>query len=169
MGWHIDKGSWQGVRLDGLSVMGVLRASNTLGDFASTPYPVKSVIIVDQSASPEQQMALKEFAQRMGGDLLADVVRVEVEPMQFNMKDNSIHSMTASLTAGQLAKISTRPLTSDDQVCHNESVWYQPLTKVDHAMAAYTTGNSFEGKELGENWNYPEKRGSFVATFNYQD
>jgi hypothetical protein len=36
-------------------------------------------------------------------------------------------------------------------------------------MAAYTTGNSFEGKELGENWNYPEKRGSFVATFSYQD
>jgi hypothetical protein len=169
MGWHIDKGSWQGVSLDGLSVMGVLRASNTLGDFASEPYPVKSVIIVDQTASPEQQMALKEFAQRMGGELLADVVRVEVEPMQFNMKDNSIHSMTASLTAGQLAKVSTRPLTPNDQICHNEGVWYQPLVKVDHAMAAYTTGNSFEGKELGENWNYPEKRGSFIATFSYQD
>ena len=34
MGWHVDKGSWEGVNLDGLSVMGVLRASNTLGDFS---------------------------------------------------------------------------------------------------------------------------------------
>ena len=32
MGWKIDKGSWQGVSLDGLSVVGVLRAKSTLGD-----------------------------------------------------------------------------------------------------------------------------------------
>jgi hypothetical protein len=89
--------------------------------------------------------------------------------MEFNMKDNTIHSRTASLVAGNLAQISTRPMVDQDQVCHNEGVWYPPLVKVDHAMAAYTTANSFQGKELGESWSCPEKRSSFVGTFNYQD
>jgi hypothetical protein len=169
MGWHIEQGSWNGVNLDGLSVMGVLRASNTLGDFAETAYPIKSVIIVDQNASPEQQAALAALAKQMAGDLLSDVVRVEAQPMEFNMKDNTIHSRTASLVAGNVASISTRPMTDQDQVCHNEDVWYPPLVKVDHAMAAYTTGNSFQGKELGETWSCPQKRGSFVGTFTYND
>src|SRR6266852_6982460 len=47
MGWKIEKGSWQGVGLDGLSVMGVVHASSTLGDIVRTVYPVKAVLIVD--------------------------------------------------------------------------------------------------------------------------
>ena len=61
MGWHVDKGSWEGVNLDGLSVMGVVRAHNTLGDFAETSYPVKAVIIVDEKANPEQRLALRRL------------------------------------------------------------------------------------------------------------
>ena len=30
-GWKVDKGSWQGVNLDGLSVVAAVRANNTLG------------------------------------------------------------------------------------------------------------------------------------------
>lgn len=39
MGWHISKGSFEGVSLDGLSVLGVLRAKGTLGDFIETNNP----------------------------------------------------------------------------------------------------------------------------------
>lgn len=169
MGWHIEKGTFQGVDLEGLSVFGVVRAQGTLGDYIETAYPVKAIVIVDQKASPEQQLALKAFAKSMAGDLLADIVRVEVQPIQFSMKDNNVHSRTAEMTAGTMAKIATRPLTGDDQICHNEGVWYEPLTHVDHAMAAYTMANSFEGKGLGETWSYPEKRSSFVATFNVEN
>ena len=169
MGWHIDQGSFDGVQLDGLSVVGVLRAKDTIGDFTLTSNPAKAVIIVDQKATPEQQMALKSLAQRMGGSLLSDVVRVDVQPMTFSMKDNNVHTRVASLVAGDLARISTRPLKDTDQVCHNEEVWYQPLVKLEHAMPAYTTGNAYDGKALGETWNISEKRGSFVGTFSYQD
>jgi hypothetical protein len=169
MGWHIRQGSFDGVNLDGLSVVGVVRAKETLGDFAFTSNPAKAVVIVDEKATPEQQLALKSFAQRMGGDLLSDVVRVDVQPIAFSMKDNNVHTQVASLVAGDLARVSTRPLKETDQVCHNEGVWYQPLVKLEHAMPAYTTGNVYDGKALGETWNYPEKRGSYVGTFNYQE
>ena len=169
MGWHIDKGTFEGVKLDGLSVVGVVRAQKTLGDWMELTNAAKSVVIVDEKATPEQQMALKAFARRMAGDILNDIVRVEAQPITFAMKDNNVHSRTAEMVAGNLAKIATRPLTDADQICHNEGVWYKPLAKVEHSMAAYTMSNSYGGKDLGETWSYPEKRSSFVATFNIEE
>jgi hypothetical protein len=169
MGWKIDQGEWQGVNLDGLSVMGVVHASGTLGDVNETPYPVKAVLIVDDRASLEQRVALRSFAQQMGGQLLADVVRVEYQPISFALADNSIHSMKAEMVAGNLAKIATRPLEGHDQICHNEEVWYEPLTPVDHAMPAYTLANSYSGGGLGTSWSSPYKRSAFVASFHYAE
>ena len=170
MGWKIEKGTWQGVNLDGLSVMGVVRASSTLGDVSKAVFPVKSVLIVDETANAEQRLALKSFAQKMGGELLASVVRVEYQPIEFSAKDGNVHTRKAVMNAGPLAKLETRPMTEDDQVCHNEEVWYQPLTNsVDHAMPAYTVANDYNGKGLGTQWNYSGNRGSFIGTFHYSE
>ena len=169
MGWHIDKGTFQGVKLDGLSVVGVVRAQKTLGDWMESSNAAKSVVIVDEKATPEQQMALKAFAKRMAGEVLNDIVRVEAQPITFAMKDNNVHSRTAEMVAGNLAKIATRPWTDADQICHNEGVWYKPLAKVEHSMAAYTMANKYDGKDLGETWSYPEKRSAFVATFSIDE
>ena len=149
MGWKIEKGSFQGVNLDGLSVMGVIRASNTLGDVTATTYPVKAVLVIDERANAEQRLALKGFAQKMGGQLLADVVRVEYQPIEFSVADNNVHSRKAIMTAGNMVKLETRAMTEGDQVCHNEAVWYEPLTPVEHAMPAYTVTNGYSGKGLG--------------------
>ena len=169
MGWKIEKGSFEGVNLDGLSVMGAIHASNTLGNITDSVYPVKSVLIIDSRADAEQRLALKAFAQKMGGQLLADVVRVEFQPIDFTVADNNIHSRKAVMTAGNMVKLETRPLTEGDQICHNESVWYQPLTPVEHAMAAYTVANDYSGSGLNTVWKYAGNRGSFVGTFQVNE
>ncbi|MBV8896763.1 MAG: DUF1326 domain-containing protein [Acidobacteriaceae bacterium] len=169
MGWKIEKGSYDGVILDGLAVMGVVKAEGTLGDYARTEIPAKAVLIVDESANAEQRLALKAFAQKMGGNLLSDVIRVDYRPIAFSMADNNVHSMKAVMTAGNLAKLETRPLTERDQICHNEAVWYQPLTKIEHAMPAYTVANGFSGTGLGTSWNYSGNRGSFLGTFQFSE
>jgi hypothetical protein len=169
MGWKIETGAFQGVSLDGLSVMGVVHASGTLGDPNENVYPVKAVLIIDDRANPEQRLALKDFAQRMGGTLLADVVRIEYQPIGFTLADNSIHTMRATMVAGALAKLETRPLDDRDQICHNEAVWYQPLTAVDHAMPAYTVAQRYAGLGLGETWSSPGKRSAFVASFHLSE
>jgi hypothetical protein len=166
MGWKVDTGTFHGVALDGLSVMGVVHASGTLGDPNENVYPVKAVLIIDNRANPEQRLALKDFAQRMGGQLLADVVRIEYQPIDFALANNSIHTMKATMVAGALAKLETRPLNDHDQICHNEAVWYQPLTPVDHAMPAYTVAQQYMGPGLGEVWSSPGKRSAFVASFH---
>jgi len=164
-GWKVTKGSWQGVDLDGLSVVGVVRAHHTLGDVYESAYPVKAVIIVDSRANMEQRVALQSFARHMAGDLLQDVVRVDYAPVDLTFANGDIHSMRATLTAGNLAKISTRALTEGDHICRNEEVWYQPLTKLDHAMPAFALAHEFEGQGLGTTWSNPDKRSSFVGSF----
>lgn len=165
MGWKIEKGSFDGVNLDGLSVMGVIHANGTLGDYARPDLTAQSVLILDERADAEQRLALKGFAQKMGGLLLANVIRVDYRPIKFALSGNSVHSGKAVMTAGNLAKLETRALAEGDQICHNEAVWYQPLTKLEHAMPAYTVANDFSGKGLGTSWNYSGNRGSFVGTF----
>jgi hypothetical protein len=164
-GWRVTSGSWDGVKLDGLSVVGVVRARHTLGDVYESAYPVKSVVIVDDKASPEQRLALVGFAKHMSGDLLQDVVRVDQQPISLTFEDGNVHSAQAVLTAGSLASIRTRAINKGDHICSNEEVWYRPLTKVDHAMPAFALAHSFKGDGLGAKWSSPDKRSSFVGTF----
>jgi hypothetical protein len=167
-GWSIDKGSFEGVALDGLSVVGVVKASNTLGAGIGA-FPANAVLIIDQRANPEQRLALKGLAQRMGGDLLQNIVKIDYAPISFTLKDNNLHTATATLDASGLAQIETRALKGSDDICHNEATFYPPLNKLDHAMPAYTVANRFEGDGLGTKWSSPGKRSSFVGSFHYSD
>jgi hypothetical protein len=168
-GWRITKGSFEGVSLDGLSVVGVVKASSTLGDVNHSSYPIKSILIVDENASVEQRMALRKFAKRMSNDLLSDVVRVDYAPVSLTFANNSVHSMQATLKAGELAAIRTRAINDGDKVCSHEEPWYEPLTKLDHAMPTFTIANDFRGAGLGTTWKSPDKSSSFVGNFHLND
>ncbi len=165
MGWSIQKGSWDGVPLDGLSVVGVIRARGTLGQ--EGVYPVRSVLIVDSRANDQQRAALRSLAERMGGDLFSNVVRVAYAPIRFSLKNNNLHTATAILDADGFARIETRALLTSDDICHNEETFYPPLARLDHAMPAFTVANRFEGSGLGTTWSSPGKRSAFVGSFHY--
>jgi hypothetical protein len=168
-GWRISKGAFQGVNLEGLSVVGVVRATTTLGDFFTPSNPAKSVIIIDERANPEQRLALKQFAQRMSKGLLEDVVRVDYEPVSITFDNENVHSMTATLNAGKLANIKTRAIGNGDHFCANEETWYSPLTELNHAMPAYALAHNFKGEGLGTKWDFPGKRSAFVGSFELND
>jgi hypothetical protein len=166
LAWHIKEGSWNGVALNGLGVVGVVKANATLGDPFTSPYPAKSVLIVDSRATAEQQIALKSFAQSMAGDLLKNIVKVESTPIQVEIGEGERHGY-AKLTAGSLAQIETRSLHGKDHLCGNEDVYYQPLTELMHAMPAFTLNDEFTGRGLGVTWKLNGKRSSFVGNFSY--
>jgi hypothetical protein len=168
-GWRVSEGQFEGVKLDGLSVVGVVKASGTLGHIHSEAYPVKSVVIVDERATPEQRLALRAFAKRMGGDLLQDVVHVEYQPIELKFEGNNMHSRKATLSAGTLAQIQTRAINPGDHICRNEETWYDPLTKLDHAMPAFAIAHSYKGTGLNTTWSNPEKRSAFVGSFQLND
>ncbi len=164
MAWKIRKGSWNGTTLDGLSVVAVTKANATLGDPYSNPFPAKSVLIVDQRASETQKQALMGFAKSMGGRLLENVVLVQTAPISMEVGDDAHHG-SVTLTAGNVAAIQTRALSSKDHYCGNEDVYYPPLTELSHAMPAVAVDNEYLGGALGSEWHLFEKRSAFVGTF----
>lgn len=164
-GWKIDNGDWHGVKLAGLSVVAVIRSAHTLGLSSEPVNPAKAVLIVDSRADAEQRLALQSFAKRMGGDLLASVVKVDYVPIELTIQGGNIHGGGARLTAGALAEIQTRAMSAADHICGNEEVWYPPLTQTEHVMPAYALENTFTGDGLGETWHNRLKRSGFLGTF----
>jgi hypothetical protein len=165
LGWRVRKGEWDGVNLEGLSVVGVVRANATLGDPFGNPFPAKAVLIVDNRASEAQRAALVSLAQCMSDGLLDRVVSVEVAPISFEMEGG--HSGRASLAAGNFAGVETRAISDKDHVCGNEAVYYQPLVQMDHAMPAVAELDRYSGPGLGESWRLSGKRSAFVGSFSH--
>jgi hypothetical protein len=165
--WKIASGSWQGVALDGLVVAGAVRANATLGDPYANPYPAKSVLLVDERATPSQRKALVAFAREMGGKLLSDVVEVQAIPMTMIVERQGHHEARASFKAGEIAALETRPIGDKDHFCGNETTFYPPLTQTEHAMPAVALEDQYSGPGLGVSWSCQEKRSAFVGTFEH--
>jgi hypothetical protein len=162
--WHINEGKWDGVALDGLTVVGAIKAQATLGDPYGKPYPAKSVLIVDQQATPQQRQALINFAQEMGGELLRHVVRVIDKPIDMEVASEQ-HSARARLLAGDVVTVETRAIGDKDHLCGNEDTFYQPLTQTAHAMPAVAMTDEYRGQDLNTSWTLHNKRSAFVGTF----
>jgi len=160
--WRVNSGAFEGVRLDGLSVIAVVRASATLGNPYSNPLPASAVMIADSRANAEQRAALVRFAQAQAGALLANVVAVESSPIRFDLgAQHGVVSIEASNV-----RIATRAIVSTDEICHNEDVFYPPLAAhLTHAMPAMTLEGTYSGNHLGKTWHDSGRRGAFVGTF----
>ena len=165
LAWHIRNGSWNGQKLDGLSVMASVKAQATLGDPYGSPYPAKAVVMVDEKAAPEQRDALVSFARHMGGDLLAHVSRVIPTSIDMQVLHDEQNHGRATLRAGTFATIVTRPINEKDHICGNETTFYPPLTQLTHSMPAVALTDEFHGPDLGVDWELHDKRSAFVGTF----
>jgi len=164
LAWRIKQGSWRGTSLGGLSVVAVVQANATLGDPYHNPYPAKSILIVDERATTQQRRALVGFAKSAAGRLTGNVVRVTAAPIQVEFGEGTNHG-SVRMVAGELARVQTRSLCQGDHTCGNEEVYYPPLTKVAHAMPAFTLEQSFSGNGLGTVWSRMDTRSAFVGNF----
>jgi hypothetical protein len=164
LAWHVQSGTWDGVSLEGLSIAAAVRANGTLGDPYENPYPAKSVILVDDQATPQQSAALINFVKHMGGELLNNVVQIMPVPMELAVSQE--HHGSALFRAGQFATIQTRSLGEKDHVCGNEETYYPPLTQLAHSMPAVAVTDAYIGPGLGVSWDLHGKRSAFVGSFS---
>lgn len=165
LAWHVQSGSWNGVKLDGLTVAAAVRAHATLGDPYGKPYPAEAVLMVDDAASPVQRQALIALAQHEGGKLLENIARVDYVPVVLDVPQDPSQGH-AVLRAGHLATIITRPLNHHDHICGNETNFYPPLTKVQGATSAVALTDEFQGEGLGSQWSTHGRRSAYIAEFS---
>jgi len=162
MAWKVEKGSLDGVTLDGLSIVVVVAASDTLG--LKQNAESKALVIVDKNANEMQKQALVRLAQKQGGALVKNIIKVESAPISMEQCECK-EGGCARLNAGKV-RIETRCINDKhDKTCGNEWALYPPLAKGVKARAAVAIEHSFTGKELNETWNDGERRGAYLGTF----
>ncbi len=162
MAWRIEKGQAGDLSLDGLSVVVVVSAANTIG--LEQRSPAKAVVIVDSRANLAQREALIRFPQQQGGQLAANIVKVHAQPIKINMctcKESGCAEVDATI-----AKVSTRCLDEDhDKVCGNEYAFYPPMANNVKTIPAAVIEQSFRGQGLGETWTDADRRAAYVGSF----
>lgn len=163
MAWMVDQGAVDGVKLDGLGVVAVIKASDTLG--LKQNGAAQAILIVDSKADASQREALLRLAKRQAGELLDNIVEVQSAKVELEIcpcKENGC----ARLIAGA-ARIETRCINAvHDKTCGNEHPYYPPLSKDVSAKAAFSVEHAYTGAGLNETWKDGERRGAYLGTFN---
>jgi hypothetical protein len=162
LGWKIDKGSHDGVQLDGLGVVAVVAASDTLG--VKQTGRSRAIFIVDSQADARQRDALIGFAKTQAGPLVGNVVHVETAKVSLEICPCE-GDACGILKAGPAA-IETRCLhAKQDKMCGNETAFYPPLAKNVKVKAALAVEHTFNGKGMDQVWNDAGRRGAYVGSF----
>jgi Protein of unknown function (DUF1326) len=162
LAWKVDKGSLDDVALDGLSVVAVVAASDTLG--LKQTGSARAVLIVDSRADDAQRDALVRLAKHQGGELVRNVVAVRTSAIDLKVGGCS-DGGCARLRAGE-ARVETRCIDHEhDKVCGNESAFYPPLARDVKVRPALAVENAYSGKGVNETWNDAGRRGAYLGSF----
>jgi hypothetical protein len=162
LAWKVDRGSFNGITIDGLSVVAALSADKNLGmtEMGGEKPAVRTAMFVDQRANAAQQLALVAMANELSKGLVGTIVQVTPAPIQF-----SDHGGEIDVTAGPASLEVSKHLTHDP-TCGAQQ-WFHPLAAVDDAAIGVTAQHVFTGSALGTKWSDPNKRSSFFGTFTY--
>ncbi|HEV8345487.1 MAG TPA: DUF1326 domain-containing protein [Vicinamibacterales bacterium] len=162
LAWKVDRGSFNGVSLDGLSVVAAVSGDRNLGiqEIGGTKPTVKSAILVDQRANPAQQIALVAMANELSNGLVGTIVNVTPAPIQFADRGGEIQ-----VSAPQVSLDVSKHMIHDPSC--GAMQWFHPLAAVDQADMGLAAEHSFTGSGLGTKWSDPNRRSAFFGTFSY--
>jgi hypothetical protein len=160
LAWKIDRGEVNGVPVDGLSVVAALAGDVNLGlhEIGGETATVRSVVYVDDRATPVQRMALVALAHDMT-KRIGTIVLVTPAPITFADAGKSIHVATSNVALDVTKEINHDPTCGAQQ-------WFHPLASVDRENMGTTDQNAYTGSTLGTKWSDPNKRSAFFGTFS---
>jgi hypothetical protein len=161
LAWKVDRGSFNGVAIDDLSIVAALSGDRNLGmvEMGGAKPTVRSALFVDERANRVQQIALVAMANELSGGLVGDIVQVTPAPIQFVDRGGEIQ-----VTAGQVALDISKHLTHEP-TC-GAMQWFHPLASVDEAAVGLAAEHAFTGSALGTKWSDPNRRSAFFGSFS---
>src|SRR5471030_3338381 len=100
LAWKVDRGSFNGINIDGLSVIAAISGDRNLGmtEIGGEKPTVRTAMFVDQRANAAQQIALVAMANELSKGLVGTIVQVTSTPIQFDD-----HGSEINVSAGQVA------------------------------------------------------------------
>jgi hypothetical protein len=160
--WKVDRGSFDGVALNGLTVVAAIAGDANLGirEIGGDAAATRAAIFVDERATPAQRTALVSMARQHSNGMVSKVVELTPTPIQFADGPQAIRVSANSL------RLTVRKEINHDPSCGAKQ-WFHPLAEVEGAAMGTTSENAFSGAALGTKWSDPNKRSSFFGTFSY--
>jgi len=161
LAWKVDHGTYNGVSVDGLSIVAALSATANLGmvEMGGERATVRSTVFVDERANPAQRMALVAMANDLSKGVIGTVVSVTPTPIQFANNEHQVQ------VAGGPVALDINKHVAHDPSC-GAQMWFKPLSSVEGAELGIAEKHSFSGTGLGVKWSDPNKRSAFFGTFS---
>ena len=162
LAWKVDRGSFNGVQLDGLSVVAAVVADANLGihEIGGEVAHARTALYPDARATEAQRKALVAMAKALSNGIVNDVVEVSPASIDFVAGANDVRVTTKTL------RLTVDKHMDHDPSCGNKQ-WFSPLSSVHHAELGMAAENAFSGTSLGTKWSDPNKRSAFFGTFAY--
>jgi hypothetical protein len=160
LAWRLDRGSFNGVSLDGLSVVAALSGDANLGihEIGGQRARIRSAVVVDERANAAQRIALVAMATELAKGNVGTVVNVTSAPIQFAETEHGVNVSTSQV------KLELSTHIDHDPTCGSMQ-WFAPLATVTDATMSQTEQHSFTGSSLGTKWSAPNRRSSYIGTF----
>ncbi len=163
LAWRVERGVFNGVRLDGLAVVAAVAGDTNLGWYelgGRKPVAVKAAVMVDERATPAQRRALLAMARTLSNGLVSDVVEVKAVPVAFQRQADRV-----TVVAGD-AGVSVSTTLEHDPSC-GAMRWFSPLAAAADAAVGATRTTGYWGSALGTRWSQRDRRSAFFGTFTY--
>jgi hypothetical protein len=163
LAWKVDQGSFEGVALNGLSVIAAIAGDANLGvhEIGGDTATTRAAVFVDERATPVQRAALLSMAKRLSNGVVGNIVELTPASIQFVDQGDAIR------VAAKSVRLTVAKEMTHDPTCGGKQ-WFHPLSDIDGIAAmGTTTENAFSGSTLGTKWSDPNKHSSFFGAFAY--
>lgn len=162
LAWKVDKGTFNGVSLDNLSVVAAVNGDQNLGirEIGGGKAATKSAVYVDQRATQVQQIALVAMANELSKGLVGTVVQVTPTAIQFADSKDAI-----TVSAGEAVLEVAKKI--DHDVSCGGMQWFHPLSAMSSSTLGTAEQHRFSGAALGTKWSDPHKKSAFFGSFAY--
>ena len=162
LAWKVNQGTFNGVSLDGLTVVAAVAGDRNLGidEIGGAKASTRSALFVDSRANAAQQIALVAMATELSRGIVGTIVQVTPAPIEFANRGHDIHIAAAQVTLDVSKEMSHDPTCGAMQ-------WFHPLASVDQAEIGVAQQHAFTGSGLGAKWSDPNRRSAFFGTFAY--
>lgn len=161
MAWRVRQGAFNGVPLDGLSVVAMVAADINLGTHelgGAAPETIKTMLMVDARATGAQQRALAAMARALAPDVIRETAATRTTEIDFDHNGHDVRVAAGDASLDVAAHVEHSPECGAIR-------WFSPLARVADAEAGLTRTFKWSGTGLGAQWTQIDRKSSFVGTF----
>jgi hypothetical protein len=158
LAWSVADGEYRGVSLKGAVAVAIVAADKHL---ETADARRRSVLYVNEAASPAQREALTAMLQERAADALGTVLAVKTAPISFDAAGDLYR-----VAVPGVAQMKIRKQTGELCCKQPYELWGKPFVPVKSAKAGYCLGVSYKDSGLLQSWSATDQNNAYFGQFS---